>query len=92
LNDWLISSIIGGMKSISIGASEAKTHFSQLLTEVEQGAEVHITRLGKPVAIMRAESAAEADEARAALRRLATHRRKVSREEIQQMVNAGRER
>ena len=80
------------MKSILVGAFEAKTHFGQLLNEVENGAEVHITRHGRPVAIMRAERAAETDEARAALQRLATHRRKLSREEIQDMVNDGRER
>ena len=80
------------MKSILVGAFEAKTHFGQLLNEVENGAEVHITRHGRPVAIMRAERAAEADEARTALQRLATHRRKLSREEIREMVNDGRER
>lgn len=80
------------MRTISVGAFQAKTHFGQLLSEVENGAEVHITRHGRPVAVMRAESAGEADEARAALGRLASHRRKVSREEIREMVNDGRER
>ncbi len=90
--NWLIPAIMYHMKSILVGAFEAKTHFGQLLNEVENGAEVHITRHGRPVAIMRAERAAETDEARAALQRLATHRRKLSREEIRDMVNDGRER
>lgn len=34
----------------SIGAFEAKTHFSQLLERVERGEEIVITRRGKAVA------------------------------------------
>ena len=34
----------------SIGAYEAKTHFSELLERVEKGEEVTITRHGAPVA------------------------------------------
>lgn len=34
----------------SIGAFEAKTHFSQLLERVERGEEILITRRGKAVA------------------------------------------
>jgi prevent-host-death family protein len=33
-----------------IGAFEAKTHFSQILEKVENGADFLITRRGKPVA------------------------------------------
>ena len=33
-----------------IGAFEAKTHFSRIIEEVEQGADYVITRRGKPVA------------------------------------------
>ncbi len=40
------------MKSnkIKIGSFEAKTHLSRLLLEVQDGAEVTITKRGKPVA------------------------------------------
>jgi prevent-host-death family protein len=34
----------------SVGAFEAKTHFSQLLARVERGEEIVITRRGKAVA------------------------------------------
>ena len=34
----------------SIGAFEAKTHFSQLIERAMQGEEIFITRRGKPVA------------------------------------------
>lgn len=36
----------------SVGAYDAKTHFSELLERVEQGEEVTITRHGSPVAKM----------------------------------------
>jgi len=38
------------MLSEQVGAFEAKTHFSQLLEKVEQGADFTITKRGKPVA------------------------------------------
>ena len=34
----------------TVGAFEAKTHFSQLLERAEKGEEILITRRGKPVA------------------------------------------
>ena len=92
LNNWLIRDIIDTMKTISVGAFEAKTHFSQLLTEVEKGAEVRITRHGKPVAIMRREDGARVDAARGALARLAVNRTEMTREEIASLIESGRER
>jgi len=38
------------MLNQQIGAFEAKTHFSQLISEVERGADYVVTRHGKPVA------------------------------------------
>jgi prevent-host-death family protein len=38
------------MLNQQIGAFEAKTHFSQLINEVERGADYVVTRRGKPVA------------------------------------------
>ena len=38
------------MLNQQIGAFEAKTHFSQIINEVERGADYVITRRGKPVA------------------------------------------
>jgi len=91
LNNWLKRDIINTMKTISVGAFEAKTHFSQLLTEVEKGAEVRITRHGKPVAIMRREDGARVDAARGALARLAVNRTDMTREEISSLIESGRE-
>lgn len=36
--------------SRSVGVHEAKTHFSHLLREVDEGAEIVVTRGGEPVA------------------------------------------
>jgi len=38
------------MLSEEVGAFEAKTHFSQILEKVEQGADFTITKRGKPIA------------------------------------------
>jgi prevent-host-death family protein len=38
--------------STSVGAYEARTHFSELLGRVEQGDEITITRHGVPVAYL----------------------------------------
>ena len=38
------------MKIQTVGAFEAKTHFSQLLEQVHQGAVFVVTRRGKPIA------------------------------------------
>ena len=38
------------MLNQQIGAFEAKTHFSQLINEVERGADYVVTKHGKPVA------------------------------------------
>ena len=38
------------MLNQQIGAFEAKTHFSQIINEVERGADYIVTRRGKPVA------------------------------------------
>ena len=41
------------MKTETIGAFEAKTHFSQLLERVHQGTVFIVTRRGKPIAQLR---------------------------------------
>ncbi len=51
----------------TIGAFEAKTHFSDLLSQAEQGFAVTVTRRGKPVArIVPFEQKHDATKARAA--------------------------
>ncbi len=38
--------------SLTVGAYEARTHFSELLARVERGDEITITRHGSPVAYL----------------------------------------
>ncbi len=81
------------MKTIKVGAFEAKTHLSQLLDEVEKGAVVTITRRGKPVAVIRQDesiSRAAALEAVRSLRTPCTER--VSASEIEAMRDERRDR
>jgi len=58
------------MKNIEIGAFEAKTHFSQLLKEVENGTVVHISRRGQPVAVLLPEGQQQQAAAKNALERI----------------------
>ncbi len=45
-----------------VGTYEAKTHLPRLLSQVEQGATITITRRGKPIAVLApAQPAAERD-------------------------------
>jgi len=50
LTNWFNMAVFFFMKTIKIGSFEAKTHFSQLLQEVEKGKSFDILRRGKPVA------------------------------------------
>ena len=81
------------MKTIEVGAFEAKTHLSQLLDEVEKGAIVKIRRRGKSVAVLKQDetlSMERAYEALDGLRALCSV--KISPEEILRLRDEGRER
>ena len=81
------------MKTIEVGAFEAKTHLSQLLDEVERGALVTITRRGKAIAVLRQDEGAAQDRMLASLgslRNLCRERLELS--EVLQLRDAGRER
>lgn len=81
------------MKTIEVGAFEAKTHFSQLLDEVEEGAVVKISRRGKPVAILKQADAVSREASVKALRELRTLCKvKIPLDEIQELRDKGRER
>ena len=81
------------MKTIQIGAFDAKTHFSQLLQDVIKGKTFEILRRGKPVthltSIRVADNSHVAREALAYLRAL---RRTISasRTELRSWINEGR--
>jgi prevent-host-death family protein len=55
---------------ITVGAFEAKTHFSALLERVARGEEVLITRHGKPIARLVPEQVIDRERVGAAIARL----------------------
>ena len=81
------------MKTIEVGAFEAKTHFSQLLNEVEGGAVVKISRRGKPIAVLKQDDAISRENTLNAIQKLRTLcTRKTTLEEITKLRDEGRER
>lgn len=76
-----------------IQASAAKTHFLQLLDDVERGETVAITRHGKRIAVLTPDEAHRQDQVRGALERLAQVQKRmepVTLEEIIEWRNEGR--
>ncbi len=81
------------MKTIKVGAFEAKTHLSQLLDEVERGAVVKISRRGIPIAILKQDDAISREKASIALLQLRSLcSKRISMTEISQLRDEGRER
>jgi len=81
------------MKTIEVGAFEAKTHFSQLLDEVEEGTIVKISRRGKPVAVLKQDDAVSREASLKALRELRTLcKHETILDEIEEFRDRGRER
>jgi prevent-host-death family protein len=76
----------------SVGAFEAKTHFSALLERVTQGESIAITRRGKPVARLVPARTGDADTRRAAVREMMRFAkgRRLGRLSIRQLIEAGR--
>jgi prevent-host-death family protein len=72
--DWLATSLfeVAGVKTV--GATEAKRRFSELLREVENGETVIVTRHGLPVARL-IPMAKEADDVAAAIEEIHRYRR-----------------
>ena len=67
------------MRTKEIGAFEAKTHFSQLLKEVEKGAVIHVTRRGKPVAVLAPDGFYQEEVSQNALKRIANRRKNINK-------------
>ncbi|HNQ90774.1 MAG TPA: type II toxin-antitoxin system Phd/YefM family antitoxin [Verrucomicrobiota bacterium] len=63
------------MKTLEVGAFEAKTRFSELLRQVEEGCVVRVFRRNRHVADLVRGDAVRAAEADGALDRLAARRR-----------------
>jgi len=81
------------MKTIEVGAFEAKTHFSRLLNEVEGGAVVKISRRGKPVAVLKQDDAISRENSLNAVQTLRSLcKRKTTLDEITKLRDQGRER
>ena len=76
-----------------IGAFEAKTRLSELLEKVQRGQVFHITKRGKPVAVLQSmESRLEIKPARRSLVQMAKEIRSHSRpgrESIKELVHLG---
>jgi antitoxin (DNA-binding transcriptional repressor) of toxin-antitoxin stability system len=81
------------MKVIEVGAFEAKTHFSQLLDQVEGGTIVKISRRGKLVAVLKQDDAVSREASIRTLQSLRTLcRHKINMAEIEELRERGRER
>lgn len=81
------------LATLSIGAFEAKTHFSELVKNVQTGIIYTITKNNKPVAILRAVENQRQSPTAEALKRIANRAKTMrgfSLSEIQEMKDAGR--
>ena len=81
----------------SVGSYEAKTHLPRLLSRVEAGESITITKRGKPIAVLSpAQEQAKRDvkaviaEFRAYSKQQAHTRGSVSKREIKEMIEEGR--
>jgi prevent-host-death family protein len=87
----------GGTRMKTVGTYEAKTHLPRLLTQVEQGETITITKRGRPVAVLSpARPIPERDvkaliaEFRAYSQEHARKHGALSRREIKEMTEEGR--
>lgn len=71
-----------------VQASDAKTHLPQLLTEVERGATIVITRHGRPIARIVPESDGRRTEVRKLRAELATLRDSMPRLSLSEILSA----
>lgn len=80
------------MEAETVGAFEAKTHFSQILKEVQAGSEYHVTLRGRQVAVIKKEGTVSGADALKALKNLARFRGPLSMEDLASLRDEGRER
>jgi prevent-host-death family protein len=80
-----------------VGSLEAKTHLPRLLSQVEKGETITITKRGKPIAVLspaheqpKRDVRAVIEEFRAFSKQHAKKRGPISRQEIKEMTEEGR--
>lgn len=77
----------------TVGAYEAKTHLPRLLDEVERGAEITITRHGRPVARLIPAVEHDPDRIRKAIeaiRALPSRKQNIDTETLKEWIESGR--
>ena len=81
----------------SVGSYEAKTHLTRLLSQVEKGETITITKRGKPIAVLsppqkrpRRDLSMVIEEFKTFSRQHALARGSISSQEIKEMIQEGR--
>ena len=81
----------------SVGSYEAKTHLPRLLSEVEKGATITITKRGRPIAVLSPAQATAERDVSAIIAEFRTYSREQARKhgpltarEIKDMIEDGR--
>lgn len=74
-----------------IQSSEAKTHLPQLLSEVERGATIVITRHGRAIAHLSPVVDQRADEVRRTMEQIAVFRETMPRLEVSEILSSRHE-
>jgi prevent-host-death family protein len=81
----------------SVGSYEAKTHLPRLLSQVEQGESITITRRGKPIAVLSPAQSLPVRDVRAVIAEFRAYsqqqahlREPISTAEIKEMIEEGR--
>ncbi len=72
----------------SIGAFEAKTHFSKVLNRVERGETIAITRHGHTVAKIVPVEQSNREQAKAALERMKARRKRLKTAPIAELIDS----
>ena len=72
---------------IQVGAFEAKTHFSEILREIEKGQVYHVTKHGKLVAIISSPENQRVQHVSEAFERLISLKKKVNLGTLDEITN-----
>lgn len=75
----------------TMGAFEAKTHFSQVLNRVEQGQIISITRHGRTIAKLIPAKDREESQAESAMQRILERRKRLGRTSVSDLIKTSHE-